>query len=124
MALAEELIAAAEDILLGLQGTADTQQGYKEQVMQLIALRPAGLTFLQRTAMDVQSFATVIQSCRAELRPFIMVYPAAFGLSGPWETVLALWAYTDIPQKGAELAPNVKALLESSFTGYTTLITT
>jgi hypothetical protein len=122
MSLCEDLIATGERQLIDMQAMPGAQAEYKQQIVQLLAMRAQGLTFLQRSAMDLQTFAEVIQQHRRKLRPFVMTYPAAFGIMGAWETVMALWANTEIPEEGASLAPEVKDLLESLFTSYSDLI--
>lgn len=125
MGLTEDLISLAEQKILVLQGIADGQGQITLGLLNLLALKPDGLNVFTRASIDIEDFAKVIESNRAELRPWIMVYPAALWLEGPWETVLLLWSRTEIPKDGRkQIAPIIEDSIKSLFTGYCTLITT
>lgn len=124
MALADDLIHLAKEKILTLQAIADGQGQITAGVLNLLALKPDGLNVFTRASIDVEDFAKVIERNRQELRPWIMVYPAALGLEGPWETVVLLWSRTEIPKGKEAIATIVVDAIESLFTGYCTLITT
>ena len=128
MGLTDELISLAERKIIFLQGVADGQGQITLGLLNLIALKPDGLNVFTRASIDMGDFSKVIEANRSELRPWIMVYPAALGLEGPWETVLLLWSRTEIPKspkgKHDAIAPIVEDSIKALFTGYCTLITT
>ena len=97
----------------------------KEEFLNLIALRPEGLGALGRLTNDVRDFAVTIDGKRPELRPFVSTYPVALGLAGPWQTVLAIWAYEPLadPSNLTTISPRVLAALDSLFRGYMRWVT-
>jgi len=121
MALAADIIALGKKKLIDLQGIAGAQDEIKKQFFDLLALNPDGLATFVRASIDLKDFAETIDANRAQLRPWIMVYPAALGLEGPWASVLNLWCRRPIPAQ-AQIDPVVEETLESLFSGYARLI--
>jgi len=122
MPLADDLIQSAKDTLLAAQASAGGHDAARQQLLDFIAMRPAGLNSLQWMAIDLQRFAGIINAYRAQLRQWVMVYPATTGLMGPWVTVRAIWTRLTPPAVG-QLHPRVVDVLEATFRGYVELIT-
>lgn len=121
MPLAEDLIAMAEQKILDFQAMGGSQEQIKQQYLAMWALQPGGLGVISRSSTDMQDFAEAIEPNRAQLRPWVLVYPAAAGALGPWETTLSYWCRNDIPANDV-INPDVLEILRSLFTGYARLI--
>jgi hypothetical protein len=121
MPLASDLIDKGAEKLLNLQANAGDQDTVRAMYWDLVAMKPKGLTALQWNSIDLMDFADVFDAHRAELRPWVTVYAAAFGLMGPWITVLNLWCRRPIPA-ATDLDQRVKEALDGLFTGYTNLV--
>ena len=123
MSLADALVAKGEETIVQLQTTQGGQEEVRQTYRELMALGTQGIATFTRSSGDMRDFAEVIDGYRKDLRPWIMVYPAALGLIGLWEGVLMLWSYTEIPKSGGDpIAKPVRDLLVGSFTGYARLI--
>lgn len=121
MSLADDLIAKARKKILDFQATAGAQDAIRKQYLELWALKPAGLGVFSRGSIDLQDFAEVIETHRAELRPWILVYGAALGALGPWESTLSVWCRANVSAP-ATIPPVVEETMASLFTGYARLI--
>jgi hypothetical protein len=121
-------------LLTDLQGAAETKltnyasipgkDAIKNVFLDLMALRPDGLSSIQWSAIDLVDFANILEAHRAELRPWITVYAAAFGLMGPWISIQNIWCRAGTPPTGQKLTPAVQDALDTLFSSYVTLITT
>lgn len=125
MPVADQMIAKGAEILATWQTQAGVQDRVRQMFLDLVAMKPSGLAAVPWIGTSYQDFAQVIDQQKQELRPFVTVYAAATGLMGPWVTVLGLWCRAPIPQNDQQqLNADVKALLESLFRGYATLVAT
>jgi hypothetical protein len=124
MPLLADLKAKAEAQLLFYEAPPLGKDPVRKMFLDLAALRPDGLTSIQWSGIDLLEFAKVIEANRSELRPWITVYAAAFGLMGPWVTVQNIWCRSGVPPAGQNFTPAVQEALDSLFSGYVTLIAT
>jgi hypothetical protein len=119
MGLWPELANKGKTIITDMQVAGDpSQDAVKKMFFDAAALNPSALVALQWSGIYAGHFAKVIDDHRDELRPWIMVNPAALGLLGPFYAVLNFWCQQDLPGDLTTLAPEVEDLLMSLFEGY------
>lgn len=118
MSLASDLVGLAKQKILDMQqGGPGQHQQVREEFKKLISLQPGGLNLVSRLSIDVADFADKIEPHRANLRPWITVYAAAAGITAPWNSILSLWAWQEVPSNTV-IDQKVVDAIDSLMTGY------
>jgi hypothetical protein len=110
--LKNDLVTMAKNKIKDREVKDPTRSQLKATVQDLFALKASGLALFEAGMQDLREFADTIELNKPELRSFVTVYAAAWGMQGVWNQILTAWMMSDPPTPPAPMPESIEKLID------------